>query len=184
MLINSGCGSLVFHEKVHHFVDQTLIFVNSGKQHYTMPENFDNYSRSKLILSLDSFANILNLIDKSGKLSKQFFQSSFLSINLNEKGFGRAKEAFLELNDYQEKSNVNNSLLISACTRLISFFMELNVNSTTDVKNKHFITRAILYINQHIAENLNVEDICSNVFISKYYFCREFKKQIGLSVMK
>ncbi len=184
MLINKGNGSAVFHENVYHFSKSTLIFVNADKQHYTMPENFDDYSRSKLFLSLDNFANILNLIDKSGKLAKEFLLSSFVAINLNDKDFTRAKDLFLELNEYEENKSTNNSLLLSVITRLISFFIESKSSAPTNVKNNHFITRTILYINEHITENLSIEELCSHVFISKYHFCREFKRYIGLSVMK
>ncbi len=184
MLINRGNGSVVSHENVYHFTEGTLIFVNADRQHYTVPENFDEYLRSKLFLPLDSFANILNLIDKSGKLAKQFFSSSCFAIKVNTKDFARIKDLFAELNEYKENNSINNSLLISACTRLISFFIESNSNNTTYVNNNHFITQTILYINEHITENLNIEEICSHVFISKYHFCREFKRHIGLSVMK
>ena len=184
MLINKGNGSAVFHENVYHFTEGTLIFINVGKQHYTMPEKFDEYIRSKLFLQLESFANILNLIDKSGKVAKEFLSSSFVAINLNDKDFFRAKELFSELDEYEKNKNANNSLVLSVITRLISFFIESKSNTPTKVKNNNFITRTILYINEHITENLSIEEICSHVFISKYHFCREFKRQIGLSVMK
>lgn len=184
MLINKGNGSAVFHENVYHFTEGTLIFINADKQHYTMPEKFDEYIRSKLFLSLDNFANILNLIDKSGKIAKDFLSASFLAIKLKEKDFLRANDIFSELNDFKNCNLLNNALFVSACTRLISFFIESKPTPPADVKNSHFITRTILYINEHITENLTIEQICAHAFISKYYFCREFKRHIGLSVMK
>lgn len=184
MLVSKGNGNAVFHENVYHFTEGTLIFVNADKQHYTMPENFNEYIRSKLFLPLEFFANILNLVDKSGKIAKQFFSSSGFAIKLKEKDFARAKDIFEELNEYQVNNSINNSLLISACTRLISFFIETTPTPLSEQKNNHFITRTILYINEHITENLTIEEICSHAFISKYYFCREFKRYTGLSVMK
>ena len=43
---------------------------------------------------------------------------------------------------------------------------------------------AVEYINDHITEDITVEGICANIYMSKYHFCRLFKEKIGLTVME
>ena len=44
------------------------------------------------------------------------------------------------------------------------------------------IQRALSYINEHLAEELSVERLAEQVFLSKYYFMRLFKSQTGSTV--
>lgn len=43
------------------------------------------------------------------------------------------------------------------------------------------ILEAITYINAHAEEKCNVEEIARKLFISKFYFCRLFKKEMGVT---
>ena len=47
-----------------------------------------------------------------------------------------------------------------------------------------FMAKSMDYINKNISNEIRVDDICTAVGISKYHFCREFKKNTGLTVMK
>lgn len=40
-----------------------------------------------------------------------------------------------------------------------------------------------MYIREHIADPLNIDEICAAIHTSKYYFCRKFKSLTGLTVM-
>lgn len=52
------------------------------------------------------------------------------------------------------------------------------------VLNDLNIKKAVTYINSKFTEHLTIEEIASNAALSKYYFCREFKKATGFSVIK
>ena len=41
------------------------------------------------------------------------------------------------------------------------------------------INRAIIYIKEHFAENIDLEDVSRNINISPYYFSRLFKQETG-----
>lgn len=43
------------------------------------------------------------------------------------------------------------------------------------------IEKAVKYINEHICEKCSIEDIAKQLFVSKYYFCRLFKKEMGIT---
>ena len=39
------------------------------------------------------------------------------------------------------------------------------------------------YINSRLTEHVSVDDIADHISISKYHFCREFKKETGYTVV-
>lgn len=44
------------------------------------------------------------------------------------------------------------------------------------------VNRAISYIKKNYMNNINVDDVCSKVWLSKYYFCKIFKKNTGVTL--
>ena len=42
--------------------------------------------------------------------------------------------------------------------------------------------RVIRYLNDHVEENISLDDIAKHFFVSKYYLCRAFKKHNGISI--
>ena len=44
------------------------------------------------------------------------------------------------------------------------------------------IERALSYINEHLSEDLSVDTLAGQVYISKYHFMRRFKELTGCSV--
>lgn len=47
--------------------------------------------------------------------------------------------------------------------------------------NNLIVDRAIEYINAHVCEKCSIEKIAKELFVSKYYFCRLFKKEMGIT---
>ena len=184
MLVTNGCGNVVSHDKVYYFESGTLIFIGANVEHYTIPNDVQSYKRSKLFLPANVFAKFLSSIDLFGEVTANFSQNSLSAVKLPLKEYNYAKEIFNQLEEYQSTSKVNDFLLTSIISRLISFFIEVNSEKIPLSKNSHFIVKAISYINKNISKPIDVNDISNSVFLSKYYFCREFKRHIGLSVMQ
>ncbi len=42
----------------------------------------------------------------------------------------------------------------------------------------------VLFINENISQNLSLERLSEQFYISKYYLCRQFKKRMGISIGK
>ena len=47
-----------------------------------------------------------------------------------------------------------------------------------------FMSIAVKFINDNITEELSIDEIASFANVSKYHFCRTFKKIMGLTVME
>ncbi len=80
-------------------------------------------------------------------------------------------------------SNMEASLLIH------DIFVELYKLSVSILETKSFspvqesvVNTALKYISQNYMNVLDIDTICNEVSFSKYYFCKLFKKQVGVSV--
>lgn len=72
-----------------------------------------------------------------------------------------------------------------ADARVTEFLHLLNGSERAEAgayaKNER-IRDIIMYINEHITEELKLEDISKKFFIDKYYLCKSFKKNTGFTV--
>ena len=70
---------------------------------------------------------------------------------------------------------------------IVAYTAGLCRNYTTrrreDVNNDR-IKRGLIYIREHFAEDLDVEEIARHAGFSRYYFSRQFKAVTGMTVMK
>lgn len=55
---------------------------------------------------------------------------------------------------------------------------------TSDSGGNPNIKKAIVYINSNVSKRMTIDEIASYAALSKYYFCREFKKATGYSVVQ
>ena len=101
---------------------------------------------------------------------------------LSEHDLHRAEDIFEELNKLRSDTDhfqAKSYAAILDLTVLISQSMREDLPCNFDN-----IQTAVEYINHHITEYLNIDHICASCYMSKYHFCRLFKKRIGLTVME
>jgi AraC-like DNA-binding protein/quercetin dioxygenase-like cupin family protein len=82
---------------------------------------------------------------------------------------------------------VGHELLYKAyITELLVYINNLALNNTVgsniDIKKSNLIDRIIDYINDHIVEDLTVDDIAEHFYLSKFHLSREFKKHTGTTI--
>ncbi len=78
---------------------------------------------------------------------------------------------------------INNDVLVVANCVLVEFLYILNSSQTITptIKNKN-INEIIIYINDNLSSQLNLDFLSEKFFINKYHLCRQFKKCTGYSV--
>lgn len=75
-------------------------------------------------------------------------------------------------------------------TLLTQFMIEINrlTSKSEDVpyleKNQDLIAEVLNYIGNHFQENLTLEKLTSEFFVSKYYLSHEFKNRVGTSIYR
>ena len=71
---------------------------------------------------------------------------------------------------------------LTICSQLFEFFAQLSAMQAPQVAHaKDYVSRAINYIQTNFAEPIQLSEIAVALGLSRNYFCRLFKKQVGLS---
>lgn len=97
------------------------------------------------------------------------------------------QEIGLTLKSELQKGNNSRLYVESAATFLIAHLIRRYCHIQTEFRNyrrglpKHKLQRAVAYIQTHLSEDISLEAIASELDMSPYYFCRLFKKSMGIS---
>ena len=179
LYVYSDGGSIVTRDRIFPLKKGALVLINAGTYHYTMPEDPEIYDRSKLLLSASKFTKVAGLLGENREYRSLFEQSVvYAQIDPTEQdAVGRIyQEAACEAGDRDEP------MLLSCALRLLYFLNKYATESITAAA-AGFMGKAIQYINENIASELDIDNICRAINVSKYYFCRKFKLHTGLTVM-
>lgn len=78
-----------------------------------------------------------------------------------------------EMDNYNDFKSLN-IWLSATLQRFISFMSDFN-----DIRHKNVINKTTTYIIEHLAEKLTLEEAAEHVYLSKSYFCRILKDELG-----
>ena len=179
MYVYSEGGSIVSGEKVFPLQKGTLVFIAAGTYHYTMPDNPENYERSKLTIAPQKFEEMITVL--KGNTFSALTSKAIVYAVIPEKDREEIDLIYKESTRCSTEDE-NELLLLSCCMKLLLFLNKYSIESTLSTTG--FMSKAMDYINKNISNAISVDDICFAVGISKYHFCREFKKHTGLTVME
>ena len=176
--IHQGNGGIVFNDKIYPIEKGALCFIPANVMHYTFPENTSVYKRSKLCITNEHLVELLNLDNDLSLFSKNgviYAKTSEDEQNIIEKVW--------EIFENLSQLDIDKNAIYSGCVLQLLGILKAN-NFVNAITSSNVITNAMQYINLHLRENLSVDSIAKNVNVSKYYFCRIFKKETGTSVMQ
>lgn len=176
----SDGGSIVSSERNYPIEHGALCFVGEGRYHYTMPEPPESYDRTKLFFSTETLRKVLELIS-DGRRFSHFAQGSLVYARLPEAAREEAEALFLSV--AKEKGDVYCEANAVACLiKLLTLADKYSTESA--IGQSGVLERAIEYINSNIFRDVDIDEICLAVHISKYHFCRRFKASMGMTVME
>lgn len=124
----------------------------------------------------------------NGSTSKQYYEY-FLSQSKNAfrpPSFDRIVSAITEIINVNEFKNPNAEILTS---KLIVELLTLALTVNTDNKRydsalKHKLAAVHNYIDEHFNEDLSLEQLAAEFYISKFYLTREYKKIYGKTIFQ
>ncbi len=172
-------GNIVLNDKIYAIKKGTLCFIASGCYHYTMPDFPEAYIRTKLFFSNAVLENIRTLL--SGAPPLGCFCANAVYANLPDT-IQKNTEFFLRELSSLYSAPQNDVLFMGTLLSLLSYMDIYAVESVS--RSSTPLQKAIFFINNHITEEINIDAICSAIPMSKYHFCRQFKKTMGLTVME
>lgn len=172
-------GNVEFHVEgtVYKPNKNDIIIVRPNELHELITCGDEPYERYTLHITSDFFI----------KNNCQRFQSIFLNRRLGESNLipssmveNELVNLFMRIEKYFEMSEyfVANAAVIEFLFNLNSFKKE---TLTPKVKNER-IKEILLYINENIKDNINLELLSEKFFIDKFYLCKAFKKRTSYTV--
>ena len=151
-----------------------ILFVNKNEIHKPVVNPNKYYERIVIWLNPDFMAkyaqgnnNLLRLNMKSIEVIKNLIQDIQSCNNSNEFGSEILKE----------------SLFVQLMVLMNRLFLNSDKNrDIEDIQYDKTIEGVLNYINSNLENDLSIDTIASEFFISKYYLMRKFKNQIGSSI--
>ncbi|MBD2864922.1 response regulator transcription factor [Paenibacillus oceani] len=99
--------------------------------------------------------------------------------HLEQMGVNLGESQLAALNPYEEIEKYETTEDIRRWLGdLFAAFIE-SIAAYKNVRFKHIVTAAIKYIQEHYAEDIRLEDVSSQVFVTPNYFSRVFKEETG-----
>jgi len=181
LYMHSDGGAIVTTEKYCPIKKGGLCFIGSNKFHYTLPDDPKEYHRSKVFLSGVDLDRILALFPEELGMKELFSPTALVCAQLTEAEQCLAEQTLMEIKQNIKDKHYSDAVLMNGFMRLLVYLTK-GKNEMVAVASDD-MQKAVEYINSHISENISMDDICSAVHMSKYHFCRKFKKTTGLTVM-
>ena len=172
MYIHSNGGSLVCADRIFPLEEGSLVFIAAGAYHYTMPDEPQTYDRSKAFVTPQQLHRVMELLSDD-PLSRFFANKAFVYARVEETDREEVERLFCPEEE--------EALLYAKLLQLLFFLKKHAVDSAATPTG--FLSRAIEHIHKNISAPLDVDSICAAINISKYHFCRQFKKATGMTVM-
>lgn len=163
LYIHKGAGSIVLPENVYPLKPGVLCFIGSEVYHHTLPDLSTTYQRSKVFINDDLLEKLAHTLD--------------LSITPHSIICGIVDEDVDIIFNWMTQYGVAGGYL-----QLLSMLSNHADHHT--YAGRSAIDRSIIYIQQHAAENISIDDICNHIHVSKFHFCRKFKDRTGYTVMR
>ena len=170
--ISEGEGSIVLSDRVYELKAGVLCFIAGKCFHYTMPDRPDTYVRSKVFFSQRVAEKICDFTD-----TEFFKNNSVIYAQIPKEHQNEVNSLFLEMK--KEPDSIHGL----SCLLKITAFLQKYTKQLCE-QPKGFIATTVSYINTHINESINIDDLCKNVHMSKYHFCRKFKSYTNQTVME
>ena len=163
-IVSSGYGTYTCDGKSYTLEPGSCFFVPKGVKHeyHGTDEGF-----TTRWVAFDG-ENITKLLDAIGLPEACVFADGLQS------SFDYAQEKILE----HAKQNADNTILSASTYSALIAFAKLRDNIASGVNN---LERARAFMRTHCTEPLSLEEISATVQMSKYNFCRAFKKCYDIS---
>lgn len=175
IFVYEATGTYHVEDKYYQINPYDLIITRPGVHHFIDLKENTNYERINILVEYNS-----SLAYQLKKYCKQFDIISCRNLKNIVSAFDRMKEYHDNLNS-DDFSLLLNSLIIEIAVNT-QFFIKDYINTPKNISPT--ISQALDYINNHLFEIENVQEISSALFISKNYLIALFKETLEITPMK
>lgn len=174
LFVLKGSGSIVFKSGVYPLVSGGLYYIASGALHYTLPDEPQEYDRVKMLIGFP-------VISADKEISEFLSEKDAVFALLPPDKTRKVEELFADISSNSDHRMKNAEALASTLSLLVMLcrYSTGAINSSRDV-----MSSVIAYINEHISEQINIDQLCTASHTSKYHLCRKFKRNMGITIMQ
>lgn len=165
-----------------------ILFINKNEIHKPVINPNKYYERIVIWLNPDFMAKYAQGNNNLLKCFEVAIKNNYNLLRLNIKSIEIIKNIIQDIQSCDNSNEFGSEILKeSLFVQLMVLMNRLFLNSDKnrdleDIQYDKTIEGVLNYINSNLENDLSIDTIASNFFISKYYLMRKFKSQIGSSI--
>ena len=165
-----------------------ILFVNKNEIHKPVVNPNKYYERIVIWLNPDFMAKYAQGNNNLLKCFEVAIKNNYNLLRLNMKSIDIIKNLIQDIQNCNNSNefgseNLKESLFVQLMVLMNRLFLNSDKNrDIEDIQYDKTIEGVLNYINSNLENDLSIDTIASEFFISKYYLMRKFKNQIGSSI--
>lgn len=175
-----GDSRFVIEGKNYFLESGDVMIVRKHEMHRVYHNSNARYHRVVLMIKPEFFAN-----HNCPDYEAQFANSQMGIGNRIKSDYVHSSglyDAFMRLKKYSRDYTLGNEPIVDATAMEILYLINrIGRFSPSDMQDSQ-VEKIISYINNHYTEDISLETLENNFFLSKYYLCKIFRKATGLTI--
>lgn len=165
-----------------------ILFVNKNEIHKPVVNPNKYYERIVIWLNPDFMAKYAQGNNNLLKCFEVAIKNNYNLLRLNMKSIEVIKNLIQDIQNCNNSNEFGSEILKESLFVQLMVLMNrlfLNSDKNRDIEDIQYdktIEGVLNYINSNLENDLSIDTIASEFFISKYYLMRKFKNQIGSSI--
>lgn len=165
-----------------------ILFVNKNEIHKPVVNPDKYYERIVIWLNPDFMAKYAQGNNNLLKCFEVAIKNNYNLLRLNMKSIEIIKNLIQDIQNCNNSNEFGSEILKESLFVQLMVLMNrlfLNSDKNRDIEDIQYdktIEGVLNYINSNLENDLSIDTIASEFFISKYYLMRKFKNQIGSSI--
>ena len=165
-----------------------ILFVNKNESHKPVVNPNQYYERIVIWLNPDFMAKYAQGNNNLLKCFEVAIKNNYNLLRLNMKSIEIIKNLIQDIQNCNNSNEFGSEILKESLFVQLMVLMNrlfLNSDKNRDIEDIQYdktIEGVLNYINSNLENDLSIDTIASEFFISKYYLMRKFKNQIGSSI--
>ena len=162
-----------------------ILFVNKNEIHKPVVNPDKYYERIVIWLNPDFMAKYAQGNNDLLKCFEVAIKNNYNLLRLNMKSIEVIKNLIQDIQSCNNSNEFGSEILKESLFVQLMVLMNrlfLNSDKIEDIQYDKTIEGVLNYINSNLENDLSIDTIASEFFISKYYLMRKFKNQIGSSI--
>ena len=165
-----------------------ILFVNKNEIHKPVVNPDKYYERIVIWLNPDFMAKYAQGNNDLLKCFEVAIKNNYNLLRLNMKSIEIIKNLIQDIQNCNNSNEFGSEILKESLFVQLMVLMHrlfLNSDKNRDIEDIQYdktIEGVLNYINSNLENDLSIDTIASEFFISKYYLMRKFKNQIGSSI--